>query len=94
VGGRRKPLKRLDPAMEIQGFPWLKFGRALLDEAPILLDLDSALIFLGACPHTIERDGAVKGVSGSRPGIGGLAGFVRVGEVQATASLAADGLRP
>jgi hypothetical protein len=33
--------------MEIQGFPWLKFGRALLDEARIWLNLDLALIFLG-----------------------------------------------
>jgi hypothetical protein len=45
-GGRRKPLKRLISAKEIQGFPWLKFGRALPDSAPIWLDLDSALSFL------------------------------------------------
>jgi hypothetical protein len=33
-------LKTLDPAKEIQGFPWAKFGSALLDSAPIFLDLD------------------------------------------------------
>jgi hypothetical protein len=39
VRGPRKTLKGLHLAKEIQGFPWLKFGRALLDSAPILLDL-------------------------------------------------------
>jgi hypothetical protein len=36
LGGRRKPLKRLDSAKEIQGFPWLK----LLNSGPIWLNLD------------------------------------------------------
>ena len=48
VGGRHKPLKRLDSTKEIQGFLWLKFGRALPDLAPIWLDLDFPWIFLGA----------------------------------------------
>jgi len=39
-GGPRNPLIRLDSAKEIQGFPLLDFGRALLDEARIWLDLD------------------------------------------------------
>jgi hypothetical protein len=37
LGGRRKPLIRLNSAKEIQGFPLLDFGRALLDEAQIWL---------------------------------------------------------
>jgi hypothetical protein len=39
-GGRRNALIRPDSAKEIQGFSLLKFGRALLDEARIWLDLD------------------------------------------------------
>jgi hypothetical protein len=35
-------LKRLDSAKEMQGFPLLEFGRALLDEARIWLDLGLA----------------------------------------------------
>jgi hypothetical protein len=52
-GGRRKPLKRLNSAKEIKGFPRLKFGWALLGEARIWLGLDLAwkkLGFLLAAP--------------------------------------------
>jgi hypothetical protein len=41
--GRRKCLIRLNSAKEIQGFSWLLFGGALLDEAPIWLNFDLAL---------------------------------------------------
>ena len=41
-GGRRNALIRLDSAKEIQGFSLLYFGRALLDEARIWLNLDLA----------------------------------------------------
>ena len=37
---------------------------------------------LGARPDSIQRDGAVKGMSGSGPGIGGFGPLWRVGEVQ------------
>ena len=40
--GRRNSLLTLDSAKEIQGFSLLKFGRALLDEPRIWLDLDLA----------------------------------------------------
>jgi hypothetical protein len=42
LGGRRNVLIRLDSAKEIKGFSLAKFGRALLDEARIWLDLGSA----------------------------------------------------
>ena len=42
VGGRRNPLIRPDSAKEIQGFALALFGRALLDEARIWLDLGLA----------------------------------------------------
>jgi hypothetical protein len=38
-GGRRKPLKRLDPDKEIEVNSLAKFGRALLDEVRIWLNL-------------------------------------------------------
>ena len=50
--------------------------------------------WLGACPDSIQRDGAVKGMSGSGPGIGGFGRFWRIGGVQAVARSAADRLRP
>jgi hypothetical protein len=40
LGGRRKPLKRLDSAKRIQGFPLALFCRALLHEVRIWLDFD------------------------------------------------------
>jgi hypothetical protein len=40
LGGRRRSLKRLNPAKEIQGFSLLKFGRILLDSVPAWVDLD------------------------------------------------------
>ena len=51
-------------------------------------------VALGAGPDSVCCYGDLEGVGGSGPGIGGLAGFVQVGEVQAMASLAADGPRP
>jgi hypothetical protein len=39
-------LKRLDSAKEIQAFPLIFFGRALLDSASIWVNLASAWIFL------------------------------------------------
>jgi hypothetical protein len=41
-GGRRKRLKTLNSAKEIQGLPSLEFGRALLDSVRALRDLDLA----------------------------------------------------
>ena len=41
-GGRRNPLIRLDLAKEIKGFSLAQFGRALLDEAGIWLNLGLA----------------------------------------------------
>jgi hypothetical protein len=40
--GPRNPLKRLDPAKEIQGFPLIYFGRAWLDSARALLNFGLA----------------------------------------------------
>ena len=53
-----------------------------------------AFIDLGGCPDTIQRDGSGKGMSGSGLGIGGFGRLWRVGEVQAVARSAGDGLRP
>ena len=55
---------------------------------------ETVLTFLGACPDSIQRDGAVKGMSGSGPGIGGFGWLGRVGGVQAVARSAIDRLRP
>jgi hypothetical protein len=45
--GPPKPLKTRVSAKEIQAFPWLKFGQALLNSPPIWPDLDFPWIFLG-----------------------------------------------
>jgi hypothetical protein len=50
LGGRRKPLKRLDSNKEIKVNSFDLFGRALPDSTPIWLNLGPALIFLGQPP--------------------------------------------